>query len=200
MIRKAVGLWVLSLMLAVACKKDCIEYRDYLVTSFSIQSNSNNLGLFSTDVRNSADTIRSVRNQFLFVPERDFFATGFSFPSFDLMSTAYARDCAIIERSASTFDPLKTTFSVDVELDLTVFGLSGLIPAGGNLLANQALRDAFLSSIQNNAELHNGLQAPFTVSPNFLRVFNGQRRTFTLSITSSTGDVVSASTQVFVQI
>jgi len=200
MIRKVALLWLCAVVLAVACKKDCIDFQDYVVKRFELQGNSGNLGLFTSDIRNSGDTIRSIRNQFVFFPEKDFIVSNFSLPAIDFMSSAYAKDCAQIERSISNFDPLKTTFSVDASLDLTAFGLSGTLPAGTNLLGIQEVRDLFFSSIQNNAELHFGLQTPITVNPAFLRYFNGQRRAFTLTISSTTGDLLSSTAEVYLDI
>jgi hypothetical protein len=200
MIRKVVFLWLSLFVLAIACKKDCIEYQDYVVKRFELRGNFGNFGLFSTDVRNSGDTIRSARNQFVFFPEQDFLVSNFRFPGIDIMPSAYAKDCAQIERSISNFDPLKTTFSVDASLDLTAFGLSGVLPAGTNLLGIQEVRDLLFSSIQNNTELHFGLQTPISVNPAFLRYFNGQQRSFTLTLSSTTGDLLSSSATVYLDV
>lgn len=200
MIRKVALLWLSVIVLAVACKKDCVEYQDYAVKRFELKGNAGNLGLFTTDVRNSGDTIRSARNQFAFFPDKDFLVSNFRLPSIDFLPTAHAKDCAQVERSISNFDPLKTTFSIDVAVDLSAFGLSGVLPAGTNLLGIQEVRDLFFSSIQNNAELHFGLQTPITVSPVFLRLFNGQQRTFTLTLSSTTGDFLSSTASVYLDL
>jgi hypothetical protein len=200
MIKKVALLWLSVFALAVACKKDCIVYQDYVVTDFDLQGNFGNLGLFTTDVRNSGDTIRSVRNQFVFSPEQDFLVSNFRLPGIDILPSAYAKECVQIKRSLTNFDPLKTTFSVDASLDLTAFGLSGVLPAGTNLLGIQEVRDLLLSSIQNNAELHFGLQTPVTVNPAFLRYFNGQQRSFTLTISLTTGDFLSSSATVYLDV
>lgn len=162
--------------------------------------NSQNRGLFQSDIRNSGDTIRSIRNQFLFIPIKDFVVMQRLIPSVGLMQEAYARDCVQLERSVTVFDPLRTVFSVDADVNLNDFGLAGVIPAGQNLLSNQELRDRFLSQIQNNSDIHSGLDGPITVSPQFLAYFKGQRRIFTIVMTSTTGDVLSASANVWVDV
>jgi hypothetical protein len=201
MIRKVFIIWLAALAISVSCKKDCIKYLDYKVNNFNFSSNSNNLGLFTTDIRNSGDTIRSIRNQFYFEPVKDFLAMGLSLPAISFMNTAYAKEsCAEVERSLTSFDPLKTEFSVDAAIDLSAFGLIGVIPANTNLLSIQEVRDRFLAEIQNNDDLHNGQATPVTVDKDFLKYFNGQARIFSLKLVSTTGNVLTNSASVVADI
>lgn len=191
MIRKVLTIWLAAFAISVSCKKDCINYLDYRVNNFNFGSNRNNLGLFTTDIRNSGDTIRSIRNQFYFEPVKDFLAAGPKLPSISFIFTAHAsEDCAEVERSLTSFDPLKTEFSVDAAIDLSALGLMGVIPANTNLLTIQEVRDRFFFEIQNNADLHNGLPTPVTVNKDILRYFNGQARTFSLKLVTPTGNVL----------
>lgn len=197
MIRKVFIIWLAAFAVSLSCKKDCIKYLDYKVNNFNFSSNRNNLGLFTSDIRNNGDTIRSIRNQFYFEPVKEFIAAGFRFPSISIIGTAYAKEsCAEAERSLTSFDPLKTEFSVDAAIDLNAFGLIGVLPANTNLLAIQEVRDRFLIQIQNNEDIHNGLATPVSVDKDFLRYFNGQTRTFTLKLVSTTGNVLSSSATV----
>lgn len=197
MIRKVFIIWLAAFAVSVSCKKDCINYLDYRVNNFNFSSNRNNLGLFTNDIRNNGDTIRSIRNQFYFEPEKEFLAIGFRFPSISFIGTAYAKEsCAEVERSLSSFDPLKTEFSVDAPIDLSALGLIGVIPANTNLLAIQEVRDRFFIEIQNNDDLHNGLSTPITVDKDFLGYFNGQTRIFSLKLVTTTGNVLNSSATV----
>lgn len=202
MIKKALFIWVAVLALSVACKKDCITYFDYTINSFRFLSNSGNLGLFSSETQNSEDTIRSVRNQFFFNPDKEFASLQLPvLESFSIFSSAYAKDdCAEIERSLTKFDPLKTVFSVDAPIDLSAFGLVGVIPADANLLSFQEFRDLYLFDIQNNAELHNGNSTPVNVNKDFLKYFNGQTRSFKLQLTTPTGNVLTNTANVVLDI
>lgn len=201
MFKKVTYIVLFSLVLGVACKKDCINYRNFKVTNIDFKGNSTNIGLFNNEVKNSGDTIRSLRNQFYLNPIRDFNAQLFQLPTFDLIPSAYAaKDCAEIDRSVTSFDPIKTSFSIDTDINLADFGLLGIAAAGTNLLSIQELRDQFLSSIQNNLDIHGGLNAPVTIDPAFLKYFNGQTRTFTLKLTSTTGDIRTSSATVFLDV
>lgn len=202
MIKKALFIWGAVLVLSVACKKDCITYFDYTVNSFRFSSNSGNAGLFTTEIQNSGDTIKSVRNQFYFNPDKDFAALLFpNAGSYSIFSTAYAKDdCAEIERSLTSFDPLKTVFSVDAPIDLSAFGLVGVIPADANLLSFQEFRDQYLFDIQNNADLHFGISTPVNVNKEFLKYFNGQTRSFKLQLTTPTGNVITNTATVVLDI
>jgi hypothetical protein len=202
MIKKVLFIWVAVLAISVACKKDCVTYFDYTVNSFRFSPNSENAGLFSSETQNSGDTIRSVRNQFYFNPDKEFAALQVPvLESFCIFNSAYAKDdCAEIERSLTSFDPLKTVFSVDAPIDLSAFGLVGVIPADANLLSFQEFRDLYLFDIQNNAEMHNGLGSPVNVSKDFLKYFNGQTRTFKLQLTTPTGNILSNTATVVLDI
>jgi|GEM_PF-5537814 len=188
MFKKSAFLSIILIVLAIACQKDNICSSDYRVTDFEIKANSENRGLYDQDGYNSGDTIRSKRNQFYFYPSKSYISGKRSGFSLDLIPSAYARDCAAVERSLTSFDPSKTVFAVDIDVNLSAYGLSGIIPAGSNLLDNQELRKGLLSDIVNNIDLHTGINIPITVANAFLVPFKGQTLTFTLALVTSSGD------------
>lgn len=187
MFKKLAFLSITLIVLAIACKKDNICSSDYYVTDFEIKANSENRGLYDQDGYNSGDTIRSRRNQFYFYPVKSYISGNRSGFSLELIPSAYARDCAPVERSLTSFDPSKTVFAVDTDVNLSVYGLSGIIPAGSNLLDNQDLRKGLLSDIVNNPDLHAGINIPITVANAFLVPFKGQARIFTLGLVTASG-------------
>ena len=206
---KKISAIALSLFfITFACKKAevCTDQLAYQIDSFELRINSENLGLYDDEGANTDSTIGSTRNQLMFIPNKVFKSaqrqiTKTSF-GLDIIPSAYARDCVQIENSLTQFDPLKTDFHINKDLDLSIFGpeYSGVIPAGTNLLSNQKLRATLLNDLVSRAYLNGGLETPLTLSPDFLRPLNGQHLQFTLELTSTVGIIMSSSVDVVVDV
>lgn len=196
-------LLVLATTLVIGCKKEsvCTERGNYNVKSFELKINSNNRGLFKGEGTNTETTIGSTRNQWMFIPEKSYIAINSkSSFNFDFFNTAYA-DCIVQEISLTSFDASKTKFSVDRDLDLSIFGLeSMIIPAGYNLLAVQSLRAELLKDIADNVDLHAGIEIPISVSKDFLIPLNEQKIKFTLEIVTTSGNIMSSTVDVVVDV
>ena len=199
MLKKQIIILVSFLTIAVACQKDCVRFNQIEVTEFSFLPNSTNEGLFTTDVRNSGDTIRSVRNQFLITFTYQPFA--YLNPTGSFIQTAFAKDCPTLDFPVTNFDPLLTTFSVDKDIDPSFWGIElGIIPAGTNLMEITELRTRFLSAIRNNNTIHAAINAPVTVNKEFLSIFEGQNVGFTFTFSTETEEVFTANTVAFINV
>lgn len=189
--------------MTTACRKDsvCTDKGNYKVTNFELQINSKNRGIFKGEGTNTESTIGSIRNQWMFIPTKSYIATNSKFiPSFDFFKLAYAGDCIVSDISLTSFDPAKTSFSMDRDLDLSIYGLEGLIPAGYNLLSVQSLRAELLKDIASNVDLHAGIEIPISVSKDFLIPLNGETIQFTMKLVTTTGDEMSSSVDVVIDV
>lgn len=191
-------------ILALACKKEeiCTERGSYEVHKYELSINSENIGLFKNEGKNTTTTIGSVRNQLMFTPEKTFkyvevknSATGF-----DLIPSAYAKRCVEMEVSLTTFDPNRTILTIDKDLDLSIFGLSGFILKGNNLLANQSLRSNLLKDFISNEYMNAGIGTPISFSVDFLKPLNGQTIKFTMTLVSQVGIEMTASADVVIDV
>lgn len=192
-------------VLALACKKEeiCTERSSYEINKFDLSINSENIGLFKDEGRNTATTIGSVRNQLMFTPEKTFkFAeVKKSVVGFDFIPSAYARRCVDMEVSLTTFDPNKTILKLDTDLDLSVYdGLSGVVMKGQNILALPELRSGLLKDLIVNEYLIAGIETPISFSPAFLKPLNGKTIKFTLTLVSQVGIEMTASVDVVVDV
>lgn len=204
MIKKLMILFVAMTTITIACKKDsiCTNKGNYNVTGFELQINSENNGLFNGEGTNTETTIGSIRNQWMFIPTKSYLAgNSISKHSFDLFNTAYARDCIVRDISLTSFDPAKTTFSIDRDLDLSIYGLEPqMIPAGTNLLSIPVLQSGLLNNIPSNIYLHAGIEIPISVSKDFLIPLNGEAIQFTLKLVSIIGTEMSSSVDVVIDV
>ncbi|MCZ2393925.1 MAG: hypothetical protein LC105_08725 [Chitinophagales bacterium] len=203
MIKKNSILFSMMLVVAIACRKEsiCANQGNYVVHQFSFQINSVNRGLFKEEGRNTATTIGSIRNQFLFIPEKSFMASSVNRTiGFDIFPSAYARDCIEVERSLTSFDASKTTLTIDRDLDLSIFGLSGVILKGQNLLDNSELKSKYLKDITSNIDMHAGIEIPVSLSIDFLRILDGEKINFTLGLVSTTGDKMESSVEAVIDV
>jgi hypothetical protein len=199
MLKKLLFIFATFIFLAVACQKDCVKFKQLEVTEFTFLPNSSNEGLFTTDIRNNGDTIRSVRNQFLI----NFSYQPYAYykPASSWIQSAYAKDCPTLDFPVTNFDPLLTTFSVDKDIDPSFWGIGlDVIPAGTNLLAITEIRTRFLLDIRNNNTIHVAISAPVTLKNEFLSIFKGQRVGFTFSFSTKTEEVFTANTEAFIDV
>jgi hypothetical protein len=203
MIKNLIILLVAMTTITIACKKDsiCTDKGNYNVTGFELQINSKNRGLFDGQGSNTETTIGSIRNQWMFIPEKSYVASNTKSKfSFDLINSAYA-DCIATEISLTSFDASKTIFSIDRDLDLSIYGLgSEIIPAGTNLLSISALKSTLLKDILLNIDLHAGIEIPISVSKDFLIPLNGEKIKFTLGLVSKVGIEMSSSVDVVINV
>ncbi len=191
-------------VLALACKKEeiCTDRTSYEVNKFDLSINSENIGLFKNEGKNTATTIGSVRNQLMFIPEKTFKYAEVkkSVTGFDFIPSAYARRCVDMEVSLTTFDPNKTKLTLDRSLDLSIFGLSGFVLEGQNLLDNPALKSGLLKDFVTNEYLNAGIGTPISFSADFLKPLNGATLKFTLTLVSQVGIELTASVDVVVDV
>lgn len=203
MIKKIFILVATTIVLALACKKEeiCTDRGSYEINEFSLSINSKNIGLHPGEGENTETTIGSTRNQLMFTPTKIFkLAEVKKTIGFDIISTAYAKNCVEVENSLTNFDPNKTQLSINRDLDLSMYGLNGVILAGNNLLAEQSLRNSILKDIITNQYLHAGMDIPFTLSVDFLKPLNNQSFRVTLTMTTLQGIMMSSSTDVVVDV
>ena len=188
------------IILAIACKKEevCISY--YKVDNFTLSINSENIGLFLDEGRNTDTSIHSVRNQLMFTPDKTFKFAQVKSVGFDLIPSAYANRCVDIELSETLFDPNKTVLSIDRDLDLSTYEFSGIVLEGENLLANEKLRNELLQEVVTNTYLHSGADFPITLSTGFLKPLNGQKIKFTLKLFTESGISMSDSVDVVIDV
>lgn len=197
--KKQLFILISFLSIAVACQKDCVKYNRLEVTEFSFLPNSSNEGLFTTDIRNSSDTIRSIRNQFLVTfSYKPFVQLNTSSP---FIQSAFAKDCPTLDFPVTSFDPLLTIFSVDKDIDPSFWGIGlDIIPAGTNLLSIAEIRTQLLPNIRNNNTIHVALNTPVSVSKEFLSYFKGQRVEFTLVFSTPTEDLFTGKASAFIDV
>jgi hypothetical protein len=204
MIKYLMILLVAMTTMMIACKKDsiCTDRGNYNVTNFELQINSENIGLFKDEGTNTETTIGSTRNQWMFIPTKSYIVVNSKFnPSFNLFNTAYASDCIILDVSLTSFEPSKTSFSINRDLDSSIYGLGEeIIPADYNLLSVSALRSELLKDIVSNLNLHSGIEIPISVSKDFLVPLNGETIQFTLKLVTTIGDEMSSSVDVVIDV
>lgn len=203
MFKKLGVLFAALLILSMACKKEeiCTENNSFEVISFQLKINDENIGLYPNEGKNTSTTIGSVRNQLMFIPEKKavFGENQYQF-SFDIFSSAYAKRCVEVENSRTIFDVNKTELSLDRDLDLSIYGLTGFISQGQNLLADQKLRAGLLKGVIDNNYIHSGFEFPITLSKDFLTRLNGQQLKITLKMVSTLGIEMESSVDVLVDV
>lgn len=203
MLKKISALFATLLIISIACKKEeiCTENNSFEVVDIHLKINDENIGLYPNEGKNTATTIGSVRNQLMFTTDKDYkFAAAQPWFHFDFIPSAYAKRCVDVENSRTTFDVNKTQLSINRDLDLSIFGLSGYISAGQNLLAEQKLRNSLLKEVVSNNYIHTGFDFPITISPDFLKHLKGESLTFTLKMFTTIGIEMEASVDVVVDV
>ncbi len=194
MFKKALILSFGLFILSFACKKDEVCTVTYEVNSFSLNINSENIGLYKEEGRNTETKIRSIRNQFMFKPDKNY-KTSIKHiqKGWDFIPAAYAARCVDVEVSETSFDPVKTFLSIDKDLNLALYGYNGIIPKGDNLLANEQVRGNLLKELVSNDFMHSGMEIPITLSKEFLKPLNGNTLKFTLKLYTAIGIAMSDS-------
>lgn len=199
MLRKVAILFSAFFVLVVACQKDCTTFRNLETTEYTLKVNGENKGLFPDEGVNAGDTIRSVRNQF--------YAT-FLYKDVAqqnrkslFIQEAYAKDCPVLNKPITLFQATSTKFSVNVDVDLSFWGLEGgIIPAGTDLFTIDPLRTRYLQVLRDNYLLQGSNSTPITLSVDFLKYFNKKSVAFTLVLITPTGKEFSSTANAFVDI
>lgn len=203
MIKKIFGLFAAMLILSIACKKEeiCTDKYSYEVVGFDLKINSENIGLFPADGKNTETTITTKRNQFMFIPEKLYSEVHQkSIFNWDFIPSAYAKNCVDVENSKTTFDVNKTHLSINRDINLDVDNSTIFVGQGQNLLSNPKLRAAYFKEIISNAEIHAGFEFPVTLSVDFLKQLKGQQVEFTLKMITTLGFEMSSSVDVVVDV
>jgi hypothetical protein len=160
-----------------SCQDVCVNevFLETLVMDFNV--NSENLGILSSGIKNSGDTIKSATNQFYNTPDFRRFGVIQAIPSNFSVTTAFAAECPDRIEYTSRMDLTKTTFSINVDYDGTALGV-GIIPADSNLLSVPQLKAAYLTDFDTNVFLAAGADGPLTIKPEFFGPINNQSITF----------------------
>ena len=180
----------------ISCQPPCGALELLQTIEMNLEVNADNLGVSSSSPQNSTDTIRSERAQFYNFP--DFRIFGFLPDNrHNWMNEAYANDDCLEQKYVSRMDPDLTKFFIDSDYDAAAVG-EGIVLAGTDLLAVQAIRSAYLSDFEVNAFLNGGAPAPLTISPNFFQPINQSWVTFHFSFTELDGTVFEDSAQAYI--
>ncbi len=169
-----------------SCQDTCVNevFLETLAMDFKV--NSDNLGIFTSAVKNSGDTIKSATNQFYNTPDFRRFGAIKSTPTNFFITSAYASECPERIEYISRMDLTKSTFSINVEYDGTALGV-GIIPADSNLLSVPQIKTACLSEFDTSVFLAAGADGPLTIQPGFFGPINNQWVTFSFYFQEKNG-------------
>jgi hypothetical protein len=202
MIKKLAIITCIAIFLNIACQKDCTNYNYYKIPKIDISVNSNNVGIFTTAIRNSGDTIRSISNQFLFTPTKEFFSQSKKGVDFQLFPTAYAADCPNIEESSTSFSPTIAKFWMNVPFPAATYGIAPFtdIPAYTNLLTFNEIKNAYFAPFLENKLLFSGYDTPFTINTPFFKHFRSQKIKFFVELSTTEGLTRTDSVEAFIDV
>jgi hypothetical protein len=170
-----------------SCQDVCVNEVFLETLEMNLEVNSENLGIFSGEVKNNGDTIKSEKNQFYNSPEFRRFGSLQPAPNNFFVTSAYAAECPDRIEYTSRMDLTKTRFSLNVDYDGSALGV-GIIPADSNLLTVPAIKNAYLQEFSTSLFLAAGADGPLTIEPEFFGPINNQWVTFSFYFEELNGD------------